>query len=102
MRTKTLELVQHVRRLFDCDIAATKRLMEIDNAIWKLGMITKGNIKFRREVSYKILGISSTTSTEETVKVDANVMNKIIDFYEKEYSRQARAVEEIILKMEKQ
>lgn len=98
----TVDTVIKIRRLLGDDIPATKRLGDIDNAIWNFELMFGEKPKLNIEVIKKkrILCFCNVVSREVSIELDQNILERIIDIYKEEYNKQLDVCNNIIRKLE--
>lgn len=98
----TVDAVIKIRRLLGDDIPATKRLSDIDNAIWSLELMFGEKPKLNIEVIKKkrILCFCNVVSREVSIELDRDILKRIIGIYKEEYNKQLDVCNDIVSKLE--
>lgn len=103
-RERTYKIAEKIKSLFGGTIPDLERLSKLDTQIWELKMLRGEDKKLHadmRFVNLNIFGYSKILSKMKQVDIDEKVFERIIDFYEEEYEKQAKVCEDIIAKMER-
>lgn len=101
-RERTCDIAEKIKSLFGGTIPDLERLTSLDTDLWKLEMLRGEEKNFESYITYKkkiICGISKKTTGYISIDIDERVFERIIDFYEEEYEKQAKICEDIIAKM---
>lgn len=102
-REKTCNIYKKIKKLLGSTVPAVDRLGNLDDSIWKLGLLKKAEKNIRVEVIYKkkkILGYCRSIQSNVEVEIDDKILERIIKIYEDEYNKQLEICESLISKLE--
>lgn len=102
-REKTCNIYKKIKKLLGRTVPAVERLGNLDDSIWKLGLLKTAEKNIKVEVIYKkkkILGYCRSIQSNVEVEIDDKILERIIQIYEDEYNKQLEICESLISKLE--
>lgn len=103
-KEKTYEICRKVEKLLGCKVPAVKRLLYLDESIWRFGILKCNKKHVKADFTYnknKIFGYSRTVHDNVEVEIDDEILERIIEIFEEEYEKQVNVCEKLISKLEK-
>lgn len=103
-RSKTCEIYKKIQSLLGSNVPVVERLGYLDDSIWKFELLRGAKKNVKADFTYKkkiIFGYSQVVHNEVEVKIDDEILERIIDMFEEEYEKQVEVCEKLISKLER-